>query len=182
MRLTLKRQTFDIAAIALGLGLVSAVAARAEAVSLPLHHAMRVTVNGAATAVVVGDPSVADVTVIDSRTLFITGRNYGGTNVIALNRYGQTVFAGDIVVVAPATAVKVYRGGERTDLACAPACSPMPPSQGGSAAPGASPTSPASVASGIGGANVAASVVGNALKPQAPQAAAGEAFVGAGPS
>ena len=31
MRLTVKRQTFDIAAIALGLGLVSVAAARAEA-------------------------------------------------------------------------------------------------------------------------------------------------------
>ena len=77
---------------------------------------------------------------------------------------------------------KVYRGGDRTDLACAPSCSPMPALKGGSAGPGTSPTSPASVASGIGGANVAASVVGNALKPQAQPPAVGEAFGGPGPS
>jgi hypothetical protein len=182
MRLILKRQTFDIAAMAAALGLVSVAAAHAEAVSLPLHHAMRVSVNGAATAVLVGNPSVADVTVIDSRTLFITGRNYGGTNIIALDRYGQTVFSGDVVVVSPATAVKVYRGGARTDLACAPTCSPMPPVQGGASGGGEASSTPANVASGIAGANVAAGVVGNAMKQGGPQPTAAEGMMGAPPS
>ena len=181
MRLTLKRQTLDIAALALGLGLVSAAAARAEAVSLPLHNAMRVSVNGAATAVVGGDPTVADVTVGDSRTLFITGRSYGSTNIIAIDRYGNTVFNGDVVVVSPATAVKVYRGGARTDLACAPACSPMPPLQNAGGASSDNSTTPANVAAGVGGANIAVGV-GNALKGASPGAAVADAYVGQPPS
>jgi|GEM_PF-936574 len=185
MRLAAKRQTVDLAAIALGAGLLvaAASAARAAPVNLPLGQAVRVNVAGAATAVVVGNPQIADVTVIDSRTLFITGRSYGGTNIIALDRYGQTVFAGDVVVVSQPSGVQVYRGSTRTEMACAPSCTAVNVMQGGGGSGGSSPTSPAQTASGVAGANVAAGVVSNAMRPSVgAMSGVGEAVISPPPS
>lgn len=162
----LKRQTLDIAAFTVAASLAVVSMARAETVSVSIGHAARVGVAGPATAIVVGSPSIADVTVVDSRTLFITGRSYGSTNVIALDRYGRTVYAGDVVVTPGASTVKVYRGGARTEMACAPTCSPTTPPEGGGGG-GEAPGTPAAMASNVGGANIAAGVA-NGLRQSAP--------------
>jgi Flp pilus assembly secretin CpaC len=172
MSLLLKRQTLDIAALALAASLAGMSVARAETLNLPLGHATRVGVAGPATAIVVGSPSVADVTVVDSRTLFITGRSYGSTNIVALNRFGQVVFSGDVVVSPSSSVVKVYRGAARTELACAPGCSPTEVRSGAPAGAGDSPKTPADMASGMGGANIAAGVANN-LRQAAPAAGPG---------
>jgi hypothetical protein len=168
----LKRQTLDIAAFAVAASLAVVSMARAETVSVAIGHAARVGVAGPATAIVVGSPNVADVTVVDSRTLFITGRSYGSTNIIALDRYGQTVYAGDVVVTPGASTVKVYRGGARTEMACAPICSPAATASAPSAGAGDSPNTPAGMASQMGGANIAAGVA-KGLTQSAPAMAPG---------
>lgn len=174
MSLQLKRQTLDIAALALAASLAAVTMARAATVTLPIGHATRVAVAGQATAIVVGSPNVADVTVVDSRTLFITGRNYGSTNIIALDRYGQTVYSGDVVVSPGDSTVKVYRGSARTEFACAPTCSPTVTMGGPPAGSGDAPNTPANMASQVGGANIAAGVA-NSLKQAAPAAGPGVA-------
>jgi hypothetical protein len=148
------RRIFDTKALALCLGLIAGPVA-AQSISLPIDHSMRVNVPGSAASIVVGNPTIADVTVIDSRTLFITGRGYGATNVIALDRSGQTLFAGDVVVTAHASDVSVYRGAGRQDYACAPGCNAYARTGGGGGGGGgqaAGPASAAATASGIAGA------------------------------
>jgi hypothetical protein len=114
--------------------------------------------------VVVGNPQVADVTVVDSHTVFVSGRGYGQTDVVVLDSLGRTLYAGDVFVGGQSGGrVSVWRGGERTDMACAPGCevsfrSPSKTaagsgSSGGSAAPASSSGGP-----GIGG--VVAGAVG----------------------
>jgi hypothetical protein len=61
--------------------------------------------------VIVGDPSVADVLVVDRRTLFVQGKGYGETEVVVLDAEGRTVWQGDVAVVAPDQGrVSVVRG------------------------------------------------------------------------
>ena len=106
--------------IPFALAILVAGAARAESLTVSLDHSARLNVQGAS-SVVVGDATVADVTVVDSHTVFVEGRNYGSTAIVINDRMGHTLYSGDITVVRPA-GVSVYRGLVRSDFACAPDC------------------------------------------------------------
>ncbi|MEO6340960.1 MAG: pilus assembly protein N-terminal domain-containing protein [Caulobacteraceae bacterium] len=167
------RRIFDTKALALCLGLIAGPVA-AQSVNLPIDHSMRVNMPGSAASIVVGNPNIADVTVIDSRTLFITGRGFGATNVIALDRSGQTLFAGDVVVTSHSSDVSVYRSAARQDYACAPGCNAYARASGGGGGSQASgPASAAATASGIAGAKDIAPVAQGAANAGAQGARAG---------
>ncbi len=107
---------------ALGLG----SSALAQSLVVPVDHAVRIAVQGQAASVIIGNSSVADVSVVDSHTLFVSGKSIGTTDVSVLDSYGRTVFSSDVDVTSYAPGrVAVYRGSERTDFACAPGCSPQ---------------------------------------------------------
>lgn len=113
-----------VRAFVLGVALAGLVAAPALADTLvvPIDKSRRLAVNGAA-SVVVGNPQVADVTVVDSHTVFVSGRGYGETDVVVLDALGRVLFSGDVLVAgAQGGQVSVYRGAARTDMACAPGC------------------------------------------------------------
>ncbi len=107
--------------IPFALAFIVAGAARAETLSVALDHSARLHVNNAS-SVVVGDATVADVTVVDGHTVFVEGRNYGSTAIIVNDRDGRTVYSGDVTVVRPEGGVSVYRGLVRSDFACARDC------------------------------------------------------------
>jgi len=72
--------------------------------------------------VVVGNPSIADVTVQDNMVVLM-GRNYGVTNLIILDRQGNQLAALDVTVqITDKNAVQVFKAGGRMTLACAPMC------------------------------------------------------------
>ncbi|MFW2344330.1 MAG: pilus assembly protein N-terminal domain-containing protein, partial [Brevundimonas mediterranea] len=85
----------------------------------------RVQLNGAASSVIVGNPQIADVTVVDANTLFIVGKGYGVTEVVAVDGVGRTLFQREIVVTGGSTgSVRVWRGGQATEMACSASCAP----------------------------------------------------------
>ena len=101
----------------------SAAGSAAAAIVVPIDQSVRLSIPGSAYSVLVGSPGVADVTVVDSQTLYVSGHNYGTTDVVVLDRAGQTLYRGDILVTSPDNGrVSIYRGSSRTDLACAPGC------------------------------------------------------------
>ena len=77
--------------------------------------------------------AAADVAVTDARTLFITGKAYGVTEVIAVDGLGRPLFQRQIVV-APSSAgtVRVWRGQETTEVTCGSTCAPAAPAGRGS--------------------------------------------------
>ena len=116
-----------IAALALTLSAAGAGAACAASLSVPLDRSVRLTVPGAAASVVVGNPAVADVTVVDTHTLFVSGRGFGSTDIVVLDASGRVLVSTDVSVSPPNTGhVSVYRGAARTDLACSPGCQLSP--------------------------------------------------------
>jgi len=126
--------------------------AHAEALVVPLDHSTRLRVAGAASSVVVGNPSVADVTVVDSHTLFVSGRGYGVTDVVVLDGTGRTLFSTEVVVgVAHTGRVSVWRGPTRVDMACTPSCQPSIRSGGASAGAPASASAGAAPAAAAAG-------------------------------
>ena len=100
--------------------------ASAQAISVAVDQAQRVQLRGPAGSVIIGNPQIADVTVVDANTLYITGKGYGVTEVVAVDPVGRTVFQSQVVVTSNngAGAVRVWRGAQATEMACAASCSP----------------------------------------------------------
>jgi hypothetical protein len=87
---------------------------RAVLARLPAHVA----------TIVIGNPLIADVTVQHGGLMVITGKGFGTTNLIALDRSGAVLTEHNIEVVGPraANVVVVYRGLNRESYSCAPEC------------------------------------------------------------
>lgn len=78
----------------------------------------------AAKTVIVGNPSIAEAQLINDHTIYVLGRMFGITNVIAVDADGAEVTNTTVAVgAAQFQQVTIYRGplGQR-NLACAPHC------------------------------------------------------------
>lgn len=102
------------------------VAAQSGSMSVEIDQTQRVQLRGPAGSVIVGNPAIADVTVVDSNTLYITGKGNGVTEIVAVDTIGRTVFQSQVVVTdgAGAGRVRIWRAGQATEMACASSCSP----------------------------------------------------------
>ncbi len=102
---------------------VAAPALAQSRLSVPIDHSERVSLRGNASSVIVGNPAIADVTVVDANTLFVTGKGYGVTEVIAVDAIGRTVFQSQVVVTGGNSgSVRVWRGGTMSEMACSSSC------------------------------------------------------------
>jgi hypothetical protein len=73
--------------------------------------------------VVVGNPLIADVTLQNGGIVVVTGKGYGATNFIAMDRAGQVLVDRQIQVEGPSDQlVTVYRGASRETYSCLPIC------------------------------------------------------------
>lgn len=103
---------------------IASPAIAAPSTNVAIDHTTRINLRGAAASVIVGNPAVADVTVVDERTLFLSGRGYGVTEVTVLDPLGRTIWSSEVVVTAPNQgSVSIYRGANVTEMACAQSCS-----------------------------------------------------------
>lgn len=114
-------------AAAFTFALVCVAPAAAHDLNVAVEHAEVIRLPGEASAVVVGNPSIADALVHDGRTLVVTGRLQGRTNVIALDRVGRIIYSREVVVSSPvAGQVALFRGPERFTLSCGETCENVP--------------------------------------------------------
>jgi len=73
--------------------------------------------------IVVGNPLIADVTLQSGGLLVVTGKGYGSTNVVALDRAGNVLMEKAVQVQGPRDEVIfVYRGVLRETYSCQPNC------------------------------------------------------------
>jgi Flp pilus assembly secretin CpaC len=73
--------------------------------------------------IVIGNPLIADVTLQPGGVVIVTGKGYGATNVIAMDRAGAVVLDRVIQVEGPTDkVVTIYRGVERESYSCSPVC------------------------------------------------------------
>jgi Flp pilus assembly secretin CpaC len=118
---------FNRIAAAFSLVLACMAPAAAHDLDVPVEHAQVIRLPGEASAVVVGNPSIADALVHDGRTLVVTGRLQGRTNVIAVDRVGRVIYSRDIVVSNPVHGqVALFRGPNRFTLSCGDVCDDVP--------------------------------------------------------
>jgi Flp pilus assembly secretin CpaC len=107
--------------------LLSPLAARAEpapsAINVNVDQARLVKLPAKVATIVVGNPLIADVTLQNGGILVVTGKGYGATNFIAMDRAGEVLVDRQIQVEGPTEElVTVYRGVERESYSCTPVC------------------------------------------------------------
>ena len=120
------RGAASLSAIVVAATAAFASAATAEPISVVVDHARVMQVSRPADIVIIGNPAIADATIQDNRTLIITGRSFGTTNLIVLDGEGQAIADEIITVASPSNqVVTVYRRAARQSYSCTPECSPM---------------------------------------------------------
>jgi Flp pilus assembly secretin CpaC len=94
-------------------------------INVLLDRALVVQVDQPADTVIIGNPMIADATVRDNKTLIVTGRSFGTTNLIILDKDGRTI-ADNLVTVSAAddNLVTVYSRPGRQTYSCTPVCAP----------------------------------------------------------
>lgn len=113
-----------------GLGLAFTLAPIADAkeiVTLSKTHMIKL--NQPASAIIIGDPEIADISVHADNILFLLGRSYGETDLIILDAYGNTILQTDIAVVGnqSSSQVSLIKAGEgRETYHCSPHCQASP--------------------------------------------------------
>ena len=70
--------------------------------------------------IVIGNPLIADASVQTGGLMVLTGKGYGATNIIALDRAGAVLMEKTVEVQGPRNVMVVYRGIERETCDCAP--------------------------------------------------------------
>lgn len=112
-------------ALALTGGLAIAPAL-AETVTVNVDQARIMRLPERVATIVIGNPLIADATLQSGGFLVLTGKGYGATNLLALDRSGKIVMDETVRVIGPqgGDLVVVYKGVDRESYSCAPECQP----------------------------------------------------------
>ncbi len=97
--------------------------AASEVMRVYMDQARVLKLDRAVSKVIVGNAEVADATVADARTIVLTGKSFGSTNLVILDSEGRALVDKRVIVsIDEGDTVRVYRQTERTVLSCAPIC------------------------------------------------------------
>jgi hypothetical protein len=97
----------------------AATPALASGISVPMDEARVVTFDKPVATVFVANPAVADINTIDSTHVFVLGKAFGGTNLIALDAQGHQVVSERLTVLGSNHLVTLNRGAAQFTFACA---------------------------------------------------------------
>lgn len=101
---------------------VTPALAEESSITVAADRAKVVSITGDPAAVIVGNPTFADVTV-RSGQIIIHGRHYGSTNLLILDDDGNQLGNYELNVVnKPSQSVYMYKAGQRQTYTCAPKC------------------------------------------------------------
>ena len=118
----LRRGAVVLAAVIVVFVLLAQKSSRAADINVILDQATLVKMPDRVATLVIGNPVVADATVQASGWMVITGKGYGMTNLIALDRSGAVLMEKSVQVTGPRAVVTVYKGVERESYSCTPHC------------------------------------------------------------
>ena len=117
-------RAFAAAALFLGAGVFASNAALADqGVHVVLNQAKIVKLTRPADTIIIGNPEIADASVQDSRTIVLTGKGFGVTNMVILDVDGKPIVDKQVVVSRQTSEyVRVYRRANIQTLSCTPYC------------------------------------------------------------
>ncbi|MFV2091707.1 MAG: pilus assembly protein N-terminal domain-containing protein [Hyphomicrobiales bacterium] len=116
-----------IIAVPAGLGLAPAGANgksnASDILLVPVDQVRIVRLNRDPSSVVVGNPLIADAVVQEGGIIIVVGKNYGTTNIIALDENGKELTHINVNVrTGGINAVSLFRGTGRVSYNCSPKC------------------------------------------------------------
>jgi len=104
---------------------VAAPVRAAEIVEVQIDSARLMNVPAGTATIIIGNPTIADVSLQGGGVVVVTGKGYGATNFVALDQAGKMLADRRLVVQGAADhVVSVYYGVERATLSCTPQCQP----------------------------------------------------------
>jgi len=105
---------------------LGAPATQADTVTINVDSAQVLKLPDRVATIVIGNPLIADAALQSGGILVITGKGYGSTNLLALDRSGRVVMDKTVQVLGASgnDLVVVYKGVERESYSCAPECKP----------------------------------------------------------
>ena len=120
------RARFGLRSLVAGILLWPAVCLAApdpDRIAVYVDQAKLVKLPAKVSTIVVGNPLIADVTLQSGGIIVVTGKGYGATNFIAMDRNGEVLVDRQIQVEGPTDQlVTVYRGVDRESYSCVPVC------------------------------------------------------------
>jgi Flp pilus assembly secretin CpaC len=98
-------------------------AAEDEMLTVFMNQARVLKLDRPVSKVIVGNSDVADATVADAKTIVLTGRSFGTTNLVILDTDGNAIVDERILVsIDEGNTVRVFRQTVRSVLSCTPNC------------------------------------------------------------
>lgn len=110
-------------ALTFALGLVATPAVSAERLQVTVDQAKIAKLPQRVATIVIGNPLIADISVQPNGMMVVTGKGYGVTNVVMLDKSGNVLAEKTVQVRPPRDGVVVvYRGTEKESYSCMPNC------------------------------------------------------------
>jgi Flp pilus assembly secretin CpaC len=124
MKLTRAHKRIAVLALIVCALLLPPVAEAGETLDVVLDQATLMKLPDKVSTIVVGNPMIADIAIQSGGLVVVTGKGFGMTNLIALDRSGSVLMERSIVVSGPQgrDTVQVYRGLQRETYSCTPSC------------------------------------------------------------
>lgn len=121
----ISRRSISRAIGAVTLGLIAPVCANAADLVVAYDQSQLLRLPRPVTEVIIGNPSIADVSVQGGNLLVITGKSFGVTNIIALDADRNVIQDQRVIVDQDERrTVALFRGSQRQTYTCAPNCTP----------------------------------------------------------
>jgi Flp pilus assembly secretin CpaC len=109
--------------LAMALFLTASAVRADDTIVVHLDEARVIKLPDRAATVVVGNPLIADLTVQPGGLAVITGKSYGATNFLIMDKSGAVLTEHNVEVQGPTDKiVVVYRGINRATYSCTPEC------------------------------------------------------------
>ena len=94
-------------------------------IAVPIDQARIIKLEKQGAGIIVGNPSIADVSVQNGRLLVVTGKSAGVTNIIVLDTQQRKILSKRIAVKHDVRrVVTVHKGSQQFSYACKPTCRP----------------------------------------------------------
>jgi hypothetical protein len=118
------RRVVRQAVLACVMAMAAVAPAQADVVTVAVDQARVMKLPAEVATIVIGNPLIADASLQRGGMLVVTGKGYGETNLLALDRDGHIVMDAILQVSAPDNEglVTVYKGIERESYSCTPEC------------------------------------------------------------
>ena len=109
-----------VAASALG-----AIQAKASELVVKYDQSQLMRIDRPVSEIIIGNPTIADVSVQSKQLLVVTGKSFGKTNIILLDAEKNVIQEQRVVVLQDQTqVVNLRRGVSRESYNCSPRCNP----------------------------------------------------------